>query len=302
LFPSETTPLDEQFNSLSNLVTIFKTIGIIFLESKLSALESIVFVFFPSPQLCPPTPPRRNAAEQQIVMLQQQLHHYQEEIVALRRRNSQEFDMGFHHGRSQGFEDAMQLSAPATYKRPDPRGRIPYRTDNNDEDTQRAIHASRHETRRGYATETPGAGPSRAPSRSAPHPMTSSQPWAQAPPIAPLAPIAPVSTNATATPDHHDYELAIIIRENNNFPDPANTKWPGFACIPLPYGYRFVGPNLISIHGPARPPRLEDALPYLEMWAAFANGRTVPDPFHRFFNTGVHLDTRWLRNTVHGIV
>jgi hypothetical protein len=54
-FSSETTPLDEQFNSLSNLVTIFKTIGIIFLESKLSALESIVFVFFPSPQLFPPT-------------------------------------------------------------------------------------------------------------------------------------------------------------------------------------------------------------------------------------------------------
>src|ERR1700678_853065 len=57
-FSSETTPLDEQFNSLSNLVTIFETIGIIFLVSNLSALESIVFVFFPSPQLCPPTPVR----------------------------------------------------------------------------------------------------------------------------------------------------------------------------------------------------------------------------------------------------
>jgi hypothetical protein len=44
-FPSKTIPLDEQFNSLSNLVMIFKTIGIIFLEFKLSTLKSIVFVF-----------------------------------------------------------------------------------------------------------------------------------------------------------------------------------------------------------------------------------------------------------------
>ena len=220
--------------------------------------------------------------------------------------------MGFHHGRSQGFEDAMRLSAPAPYERPDPRGRIPYRTDDNDEDMQRAIRASRHETRRGYATETPGAGPSRAPSRSAPRPAISSQPRAQAPPVAPLVPVAPsasvapaatvapISTDATAAPDHHDYELAIIIRDHDNFPDPANTKFPGFACIPLPFGYKYMGPNLVSIRGPARPPRLEDASSYLEMWAAFANGRTVPDPFRRFFNAGVRLDTSWLRNAVLG--
>jgi hypothetical protein len=212
--------------------------------------------------------------------------------------------MGFHHRRS--LEDTMRLSALATYERPNPRGRIPYRTDDNDEDMQRAIRASRHKTRRGYATETPGAGPSRAPSRSAPRPVTSSQPRAQAPPVAPSAPIAPaatvapVSTDATAAPDHHDYELAIIIRKHDNFPDPANTKWPGFACIPLPYGYKFVGPNLVSIRGPARPPRLEDTSSYLKMWAAFANGRTVPDPFRCFFNTGVHLDTSWLRDAILG--
>src|ERR1700679_2606595 len=61
-FSSETTPLDEQFNSLSNLMTTFETIGIIFLVSNLSALESIVFVFFSCPQLCPPTTCQSGAA------------------------------------------------------------------------------------------------------------------------------------------------------------------------------------------------------------------------------------------------
>jgi hypothetical protein len=36
------------------------------------------------------------------------------------------------------------------------------------------------------------------------------------------------------------------------------------------------------------------------MWAAFANGRTVPDPFRHFFNAGVYLDTHWLRDDVLG--
>jgi hypothetical protein len=255
-------------------------------------------------------------------MLQQQLRHYHEEILALRSQNSQEFNLGFHHGRSTGFADAMRMSLPSPHDRLDPRGnfpsphdrhdyrgRPPHRDDDDyDEDMQRAIRASRHETRRDHPGDTPGAGPSRAPSHSRPRPpapsqsrldtAASSQPRAHVPPVAPSAtPIPPTA----ATPSHHDYVVDVIQLNGEFFPDPAKTKWPGFACVPLPFGARpplTGGPA--TVRGPVTPPKPEDATSYIELWAGFANGRTVPDPFRRFFLTGVRFDNSWMRTAVLG--
>ena len=242
------------------------------------------------------SPPRRSATDQQVAMLQQQLRHYHEEVLALRRQNSHEFNLGFHTGRSAGFADAMRMSAPSPYDRPDPRGRTSYRDDDaHDDEMQRAIRASRHETRRDHPGDTPGAGPSRAPSHSRPRPSAPSQPRAdpaasshlraQVPPVAPTT--TPVPPTAAAA-NHHDYVVDVVFHNGDYYPDPTKTKWPGFACVPLPFGVR---PSLtggpITVPGPITPPKPEDATSYLELWAGFANGRTVPDPFRRFFNAGV---------------
>jgi hypothetical protein len=93
-----------------------------------------------------------------------------------------------------------------------------------------------------------------------------------------------------------------IIEFNGKFfPDPMKTKWPGFACVPLPFGARpplTGGP--VTIPGPVTLPKPEDATSYIELWAGFANGRTVPDPFRRFFLTGVRFENSWMRTAVLG--
>jgi hypothetical protein len=95
-----------------------------------------------------------------------------------------------------------------------------------------------------------------------------------------------------------------IIEFNSEFfPDPTNlkTKWPGFTCIPLPFG---ACPPLtggpVTIPGLVTPPKPEDATSYIELWAGFVKGRTVPNPFHRFFLTGVHFENSWMCTAVLG--
>jgi hypothetical protein len=65
----------------------------------------------PDARTCHESPPRRPAApEQQIHMLQQQIRHHQDEIQTLRTQASQEYHVGFTHGHSRGFEEAMSMS------------------------------------------------------------------------------------------------------------------------------------------------------------------------------------------------
>ena len=55
------------------------------------------------------------------------------------------------------------------------------------------------------------------------------------------------------------------------------------ACIPLPIKYTRPTRELAIVHGPAEPPKVKDTTSYEEMWAGFAQGRTVPDPFRHLF-------------------
>jgi hypothetical protein len=84
-------------------------------------------------------------------------------------------------------------------------------------------------------------------------------------------------------PGHRDYEISVVRRGGTEYPDPASTRWPGFASIPLPIGASLPHRNLAIVRGPATPPNAEDATSYTEHWAAFATGRTVPDSFTRLF-------------------
>jgi hypothetical protein len=56
----------------------------------------------------------------------------------------------------------------------------------------------------------------------------------------------------------------------------------------------------ITILGLVSPPKPEGATSYIELWAGFVNGRTVPDPFCRLFNTGMHFDSSWMCTAVLG--
>jgi hypothetical protein len=75
--------------------------------------------------------------------------------------------------------------------------------------------------------------------------------------------------------------VAVIKSGYEHKVDPAKTKWPGFACIPLPGTWSMTVPGIARVPGPASPPNPEDATSYLDLWCGFATGRTVPDPIRR---------------------
>jgi hypothetical protein len=263
------------------------------------------------------SPPRRPAApEQQIHMLQQQIRHHQDEIQTLRTQASQEYHVGFTHGRSRGFEEAMSMSLgggpsanpgdPSNRERREPREPRDPRNRREDwerrghretrdpdeaeaEDLRHAVRESRREAPPPRPAGNPGAGPSRNPSHSVSRQASSSRLQ---------APVVPVTN---APPEYHDYEVAVIRRNGINIPDPKKVKLEGFACIPLPAEYSMPYPGIAIVRGPAAPPNPEDATSYVELWAGFANGRVVPDGFRRLFQAiGTALDPSDARSAMLG--
>jgi hypothetical protein len=137
------------------------------------------------------------------------------------------------------------------------------------EGLRHALQASRCNAQWNRPEDTSGAGPSHDPSHSASRQASSLQL---------RAPTAPAPDPAS-----NHYEVAVIQRFGTHFPDPVTVKWPGFACIPLPNDYTVPHKGLAVVRGPSVLPKPEDATSYLEMWAGFAIGHTVPDPFRRLF-------------------
>ena len=101
--------------------------------------------------------------------------------------------------------------------------------------------------------------------------------------IKPVAGTSAAATTSDAPPGQHNYEVAVIQKHGIDIPDPEKVKWQGFACIPLPIEYTRPTRELAIMRGPAVPPKVKDATSYEEMWAGFAWGRTVPDPFRCLF-------------------
>jgi len=210
-------------------------------------------------------------------MLQQQVRNTQDEVNALRLQLDREFKAGFAHGRTLGFDEAMGMATTAEPPSREPLWPREHRdADEADaENLRRAVRESRRETRPPRPEATSGAGPSRSRDHSAP---------SQAPSSRPRAPAAPAAPAANPAPGPRDYELAVTRRGGYEYPDPTTTKWAGFASIPLPVGASFPRKGLAVVRGPSAPPNPEDATSYTDLWAGFANGRTVPDPFPRLFH------------------
>jgi hypothetical protein len=232
--------------------------------------------------------------EQQIHMLQQQICHHQDEIHTLQMQLSQEFNVGFTHGHSHGFKEAMSMllghrpsanpGNPPVHERREPHEprnrckdreccmmRDPHNLDEREaKDLWHAIGESCHDARPARPVETPGAGPSHDPSCSAPCPAVSSRLQ------------APVTPTTDADP-YHNYEVNVIQKNGIDVPDPKKVKLEGFACIPLLAEYSMPCLGIAIMHGPATPPNPEDTTSYMELWAGFTTGHMVPDPFRCLF-------------------
>ncbi len=87
-----------------------------------------------------------------------------------------------------------------------------------------------------------------------------------------------------------------------NWADPTNAEHPESASIPLPVNATpGRAPKTAIVRVPTAPPPPELATTYIEMWARFADGATLPDPLLRIFQSQRYmLDTSIVRSAVLG--
>src|SRR5271170_8527738 len=102
--------------------------------------------------------------EQQVTMLQQQVWHHQEEVNSLRRQISQEYDVGYTHGRAKGFEEAMAMAIQVPPHRREAHECHDHRDADKPkaEEPRKVDHRSWRDSQPAQLAQTPGA------SRSAP--------------------------------------------------------------------------------------------------------------------------------------
>jgi hypothetical protein len=92
--------------------------------------------------------------------------------------------------------------------------------------------------------------------------------------------LAPSTTTPTTNPSGlPDYDIPVISSHRILIPNPNQALYLGLAFIPLPPSFKMATNNIIVMHGPAFPLPPEDAMSYLNLWALFANGHLLPDPF-----------------------
>ena len=87
-----------------------------------------------------------------------------------------------------------------------------------------------------------------------------------------------------------------------NWADPKNAEHPESASIPLPINATpSKVPKTAIVQVPTAPPPPELATTYIEMWARFADGATLPDPLLRIFQSQRYmLDASIVRSAVLG--
>jgi hypothetical protein len=208
--------------------------------------------------------------------LQVQLQQSQAEVRHLRSQLEAEYDAGFYRGQAQGFREAQELSSrgelaapPNKPTRHSRRQVTPDLDEREAEELHQAMQQSRRAVRPGPPeTSTPGAGPSRARG-----PKGSGEPR---PSRGAANPVTPHTIPPTRT-----YTIPVVKKSGEYHTDPKQVKWEGLAHIPLPIEASPGKGNTVEVCGPAKPPKAEEANSYLELWAAFANGVSVPEVFTR---------------------
>ena len=77
-----------------------------------------------------------------------------------------------------------------------------------------------------------------------------------------------------------------------NWADPKNAEHPESASIPLPINAMpSKVPKTPIVQVPTAPPPPKLATTYVEMWARFADGATLPDPY---YTNSSHSATCWM--------
>jgi hypothetical protein len=249
----------------------------------------------------PPTP----VDDSLVSELQARLRHAEEEIQVLRRYSAQDYEVGYQRGRADGFEHALGLPA---HKTPAPMAWVtePPRDHAHSRTREQEVHDVRRatvESRRTYEYESrgpssSGAGPSR--SREATHrtPMGSTRQRPASP--RPLPPKK--EANEPSKPGTR--EVTVTCKDKFfMWPDPASLKHEGAACLPVPMDMRTVKPieatQTFRVPHPAPAP--DAASSYLELWAGFIAGRSIPDGFERLFQAyGTGSNEHYVRSAMIG--
>lgn len=231
-----------------------------------------------------------------VATLQVQLQQAQMETRHLRNQLQAEYDAGFLRGQAQGFREAQEMNArgelatpslqPARHSR---RQVTPDAHAGEAENLRLTMQKSRRDAQPGPpGMSTPGAGPSRSggpKGRGEPRPTQSS--------VNP----GPHGAELNTRP----YTIPVIKKFGVCHADPSKVKWQGLAHIPLPTECPPAQGNTVTVSGPATPPKAEDAKSYLELWAGFASGKSVPEVFTRLHQTSEHGTTDSdLRDAVEG--
>ncbi len=214
------------------------------------------------------SPPQHSlATEQQIAMLREQVRLQQAEVDTINRQMRNAYDAGFAQGQSAGYQAAMN-SMLAGGNRPNPRESRMAEEDEAD-DLRRALDESRLNPRPSRPTQNPGAGPSRSSER----PAQNRNEGARTRGPNPNMPIV------TTSGDYREYEFTSVRRGGVEYP---HERYPGLTSLPFPVAeMTFPRRGVAVVRVPRTIPSVEESTTYSDLWANFADGRTVPDPIRR---------------------
>ena len=200
-------------------------------------------------------------------MLREQVRLQQAEVDTINRQMRNAYDAGFAQGQSAGYQAAMN-SMLAGGNRPNPRESRMAEEDEAD-DLRRALDESRLNPRPSRPTQNPGAGPSRSSER----PAQNRNEGARTRGPNPNMPIV------TTSGDYREYEFTSVRRGGVEYP---HERYPGLTSLPFPVAETtFPRRGIAVVRVPRTIPSVEESTTYSDLWANFADGRTVPDPIRR---------------------
>ena len=220
-------------------------------------------------------------------MLREQLRLQQEEVATIHRQMSNAYDAGYAQGQSAGYQAAMNsIMAGSNIVAPKECRTV---EDDEADDLRRALDKSRIDSRPSRPTHTPGAGPSRNNDR----PAQGGNEGARTRGPNPNMPVVTVSG------EFRDYEFTTVRRGGAEYP---HERYPGLTSLPFPLAETtFPRRGVAVVRVPRTIPSIEESTTYSELWANFADGRTVPDPIRRLSrNLGASFSEFEARDAVLG--
>jgi hypothetical protein len=214
--------------------------------------------------------------------------------------------VGYQRGRADGYEHAIGRSSHRTTIPPPPRAQETYRNyayPYTREQEERDLRTATSESRRtsDYESRGPsssGAGPSHSyvPSRRPSPGPSRRRPSSPRPP-------PPPKKEATNPTEPGTREVKVTCRDKFlHWPDKSSLKHESAACLPVPLIMTGAPIGMTQTYRVPHPaPSPESASSYLELWAGFIMGRSIPDVFPRLFEAyGTKTDAQYVRSAMVG--